>query len=228
MLNQHDSLTLCPLVLGILATESQAAVHLRKVLGTKDEHELVLQRAVAMHIAHRLQIVLFALIKSSLQGLQLGVKCRDGTVEYIQVVTYGVDGAALVGNFRVDDLEILQTLLHITSIGLKLTFLFLDLLLYLLTLVLQALDAWGRRFRSRGLCLLGCSFLGRSILCGSLLVVAGLAADFLFVVFVVLVFCCADFFVCAITTLADSSQQPKSRNQKERDFIKGLQSHETL
>jgi Ca2+/Na+ antiporter len=50
----------------------------------------------------------------------------------------------------------------------------------------------------------------------------------LFVVFVVLVFCCADFFVCAITTLADSSQQPKSRNQKERDFIKGLQSHETL
>jgi hypothetical protein len=46
-------------------------------------------------------------------------------------------------------------------------------------------------------------------------VVADFAAGFLAVVFVVRVFCCADFFVCAVVMLADSSQHPKSRNQKE-------------
>ena len=72
-LHRLDSLTLCPLVLGVLPGEAHSAVHLCEILGAEDEHQLVLQRVVAVHIAHRLDIVRAALLQFLLKQFRLNV-----------------------------------------------------------------------------------------------------------------------------------------------------------
>ena len=64
-------LALCTLIRGILAHKTHAAVSLRQALGAEDEHEAVLNGPVLGHIAHRLHILLLALIELLLQVAEL-------------------------------------------------------------------------------------------------------------------------------------------------------------
>ena len=66
-----DGIALGTLIGGVFAHEAQSAVHLRQVVGTEDEHQLALSRTVAMHIAHRLDVVLLALVELFLQLVKL-------------------------------------------------------------------------------------------------------------------------------------------------------------
>ncbi len=138
-----DGFALHALVGGILAHEAHATEHLHQVVGTEDEHELALRGAVAVHVAHGLDVVPLALIELALQHVELGTKALYLDVEVGDVVTDGVDGTALALNLGVDDHEVLQALAHVFLIGTEQPLLFLDFLLNLLALVLQGLDRRG-------------------------------------------------------------------------------------
>ena len=76
-----NGLTLRTLVLGIMAHENQTTVHLREALGAEDEHQLTLGRAVAMHVAHRTDILTLVLVKLVLQLYHLLVQQLNGIAE---------------------------------------------------------------------------------------------------------------------------------------------------
>ena len=131
--------TLRTLIGGIFPHESQASVHLRETAGTKDKHHLALNRSIAVHIAHRLDIALFTQFQILLQGIELPVHCLYFHINIGEIATYGVDGATLRGNLGIDDHQILQTLFHIALVATQSLFLQFDLSLNILSLILQTL-----------------------------------------------------------------------------------------
>ena len=104
-----------------------------------------------MQIAHRLDVALLALVQLLLQVVELHTEALYRHVDGIDVTTNGIDGATLVCYLMIDDHEVLQTLLHVYLIGAQTVLLLLDLLLNLLTLVLQSLyrGRLDRRLRRR-------------------------------------------------------------------------------
>ena len=100
-------LALSALVGGIFAHETNTSVHLGQVVGTEDKHQLALGGLVAVHIAHRLDIVLLALVQLVLQLVELRNQLLYFYVKVRDVVPDGVYCAALHINLGVDDHEIL-------------------------------------------------------------------------------------------------------------------------
>ena len=150
-----DHFALCALVVGIFAHKTQATEHLGKVFSTENEHQLVLNGTVVVHIAHGLDKLVLAVVKLRLQHIQLVVQLSDVAVEAVYVVADCVYGAAFVGYLGIDDHQVLQTLLHVALIGAQFRFLFFDVALYLLALVLQTLY---RSVATGGVSLLRCRF----------------------------------------------------------------------
>ena len=62
-----DELSLCTLVGGIFTDETQSTVYLCEVLGTKDEHQLVLYAIVTSHVTHGLDELCLALVELGLE-----------------------------------------------------------------------------------------------------------------------------------------------------------------
>ena len=123
----------------IFAHEAQAAVHLCEIVSTEDEHHLTLCRAVAVHVAHRLDIFLLAVCQHFLQLFQLHAECIDLSVKVIDVMADGIDGTAFSGNLCIQNHQVLQALLNVLLRVGQTALLLFDLLLYLLALLLQAL-----------------------------------------------------------------------------------------
>ena len=101
-----------------------------------------------MQVTHRLHITLLALIQLRLEVVKLLTEVFYFRIERGDILTDSVDGTAFSFYLRIDYHQVLQTLLHILLVGLQALLLFLDLLLNLLTLVLQGLHA-GRLLSSR-------------------------------------------------------------------------------
>ena len=116
-----------------------------------------MNRTVAMHIAHRLDVFLLTVVELFLQGVQLLIELNDIPFQLMDIAANGVDGLTLVGNFGIQHHQILQTPFHIPLVRTQTTLLLTDVLLNLLTLVLQTFDRGGRH---RCGALLGCP-LGR-------------------------------------------------------------------
>ena len=96
-----------------------------------------------MQIAHRLDVVLLVLLQLLLQQVKLAEQHLYLYVERRDVVSDGVDGATLALNLAIQSHEVPQALLHILLIAVQTAFLFLDLLLNLLALLLQGLNGSG-------------------------------------------------------------------------------------
>ena len=94
---------------------------------------------VSVHIAHRLDIVLLTLVQLILQLFELVYQPLYLHIEIGDVVPDGVNGTPLALNLGIDDHEVLQALLDILFNIVSASLLFLNLLLYLLSLVLQGL-----------------------------------------------------------------------------------------
>ena len=157
-LHRYHSFTLCLLIRCIFVDETHTTIHLREVLGTEHEHHPALDITVTIQVTHGFQITLLTLSQFLFQHLELIPKQINVTVEFSDVMTNGVDGSALVGNFVVDDQQVLQSFVYIPLIGLQLQLLFLNSITHLLLLFLQTTD--GRLLgRCRGLFLGGRPFL---------------------------------------------------------------------
>ena len=127
------------LVRGILAHETHTTIHLRQVVGAEDEHQLALSGAITMHVAHRLDVVALTLVKLSLEHLELRNQLLYLDIEVGDVVLDGVKGTTLAFYLGIDNQQVLQTLLDGLLVFAQSALLFLDLLLDLLSLVLQGL-----------------------------------------------------------------------------------------
>ena len=94
-----------------------------------------------VHVSHRLDVTLLALIKFMVEYLHLCLKHLDIALQSCDIHTDIVDGLALISNLVIDHQEVLQTFLHVLLVGSQLTFLFLDLLAHLLLFLLEALHS---------------------------------------------------------------------------------------
>ena len=74
---------LCPLVGGILVHKAQATVHLVEILGAEHENKLALCVTIAIHIAHRADIVLPTLLQLILQHGELRVEYSDVGIDAV-------------------------------------------------------------------------------------------------------------------------------------------------
>ena len=98
---------------------------------------MVLYRAVAVHVPHRLHKLLLAVVELCLQRVQLLAHVAYACVQLAYVAANGVDALALVGNLRVDYHQVLQPLLHVALVVAQLLLLRFYLFLYLRALVAQ-------------------------------------------------------------------------------------------
>ena len=155
-LHRNHGFALRLLIRCVFVDKAHPAVHLREVLGTEDEHHTTLDITITIHIAHGLQITLFALSQFLFQHLQLILQQIDVTVEFGDIVADGIDGFTFISNLVVDNQQVLQSFVHIALISLQLQFLLLNRIAHLLLLFLQTTN--GR--------LIGCGsglFLGSSL-----------------------------------------------------------------
>ena len=77
LLLRFDFITLNMLVGSIFTHEAQTAIHLCQVVSTENKHQLTLRRTVAVHVAHRLDILLLTVCQHLLQLLQLHAQRLD-------------------------------------------------------------------------------------------------------------------------------------------------------
>ena len=133
-------LSLCALVLGILAHEAQAPVHLHQILGREDKHDLVLHRAVTGQIAHGLDVLGLAALELSLKGMELRLENTDIAFDMMDIFLYVLDILLALVNLSVDHHQVLQSGSHVGLVLFKSLLLLTDLLLYGRTLALQPAD----------------------------------------------------------------------------------------
>ena len=132
-----DSLTLCLLVCSVFTDKTEPTVHLREVVCAEDEHQLTLNVAVTVHVPHGLPEALLTFLKFLRECLQLVLKHMYVTIKPADILTDGIDGLSFVGNLIGDDHQVLQAFLHVALIGLKPSFLLLNLFADLRLLILQ-------------------------------------------------------------------------------------------
>ena len=130
------TLALYTLIGSILPHKAYTAYHLRQVVGTEDKHQLVLRRTIAMHIAHRLHIILLVLLKFCLQQVELCEQQLYLHIERRDIMLDSVNGTTLALYLAIQNHQVVQTLLHVLLVIVQPTLLLLNLLLYLLTLLL--------------------------------------------------------------------------------------------
>ena len=99
-----------------------------------------------MHITHRLDIIGLALVQLVLQLFQLGHQHLYLHIKMRDVLTNGINRATLAFNLGIEYHQILKAFLDIPLVVTEKGFLFLDLLLNLLSLVLQGVHS---RLRGR-------------------------------------------------------------------------------
>ena len=110
-----------------------------------------------MHISHRLDVFLFSVVEFFTKHVKLTIEFCDIAVEMSDVTSDSVDGAALVGNLRVDYHKIFQSFLHVALVLAQFLLLGDNLFFYLGTFVFETLD--------RGSLIIGCFFI---FFCGCL------------------------------------------------------------
>ena len=93
--------------------------------------------AVTVHVPHGLPEALLTLLKFLRECLQLVLKHMYVTIKPADILTDGIDGLSFVGNLIGDDHQVLQAFLHVALIGLKPSFLLLNLFADLCLLILQ-------------------------------------------------------------------------------------------
>ena len=131
-------LALCLLIGRILTYERQAAIHLRKVLGAEDKHELVLHRVMTGHIAHRTDILVLSVLQLLFKGFELSIEQADIAIDVVDILLYTIDVLLSLVDFAIKHHEVLQTFLHVGLIAAESSLLLLDFLLYVGTLSLQS------------------------------------------------------------------------------------------
>ena len=92
-----------------------------------------------MHISHRLDVFLFSVVEFFPEHVKLTIEFCDIAVEMSDVTSDSVDGAALVGNLRVDYHKIFQSFLHVALVLTQFLLLCNNLFFYLRTLVFETL-----------------------------------------------------------------------------------------
>ena len=132
--------SLCLLVGGIFAHESHSAIHLREVFGGENEHQLALYGAVAVHVSHRFDILLFSVIEFLVEFNELYVELRDVAVEMSDVPSYGVDSTPFVSNLGIYHHQVLQSLLYVALVFAQFLLLRCNLLFYLCAFAFKSLD----------------------------------------------------------------------------------------
>ena len=118
---------------------------------------------MACHIAQRLHILRLLITKLFLQGSQLSLQQFDIPLNTGDVALDSLNRLLVLFYLTVDDIQVVQPVLHIGTVGLQQFLLFLDLLLDLCPLTLQPLDLCIGIYR---LLLRGASFLGRGCFLG--------------------------------------------------------------
>ena len=69
----------------ILADEGKAAIHLCQILGTEDEHQLVMNRMMTAHIAHGTDILVLTVLQLLLKRFQLCLQNADIAVNMMEM-----------------------------------------------------------------------------------------------------------------------------------------------
>ena len=143
-------LALGTLIGGILADEPQTAVHLGKVLGAEDEHQLVLYGAVAGHIPHRLYVFGLAVLQLLLERRELVLEQLYVSVDVGNVFLYSVDRLLPLVDFAVYHHQVVEPLLYVGLIGTQEALLLLYLALNARALVAESPDRGVRIVGSLG------------------------------------------------------------------------------
>ena len=133
-------LSLCLLIVGILAHETQATVHLIKVLRREDEHQLILHRAVTRHVAHRLDVFVLTVLQLCLQRVELRVEDADVAVDMMDILLNAVDVLLVLVNIAIDHHQFIQFLADISLVLLQRFLLLTNLPLNIRALALQFTD----------------------------------------------------------------------------------------
>ena len=135
-----DGLSLHLLIGRILADERKAAIHLSQVLGAEDKHQLVLNRMVPAHIAHRADILVLSVLQLLLKGLQLRLQNTYVSVDMVDIFLDSINLLLALVYFAVQSHQVFQSLLHVGLILAQRLLLFPDSLLDTGTLSLQSPD----------------------------------------------------------------------------------------
>ena len=134
------SLALHLLIGRILADEGKAAIHLCQILGTEDEHQLVLNRMMTAHIAHGTDILVLAVLQLLLKRFQLCLQNADIAVNMMNILLDTVNLLLTLVYFSVQRHQVFKTFLHIRLISLQSLLLLSDLLPDRSALSLQTSD----------------------------------------------------------------------------------------
>ena len=134
------SLALHLLIGRILADEGKSAIHLGKILGTEDEHQLVLYSMMTAHIAHGTDILVLSVLQLLLKGFQLRLQDTDISVDMMNILLDAINLLLTLVYLTVQYHQVFQSLLHIRLIPAERLFLLLDFLLDRRTLSLQSSD----------------------------------------------------------------------------------------
>ena len=143
-------LALHPLICGIFSHETQAAVHLGKILRAENKHQLILQRAVAVHVTHGLDILLLLVVELRIQLVKTVLMLYYIEVKLADHTLYRIDALALVGYLGIEHHQALQPFFHVALIGAQPLLMLPYLLLYPVALALQSL--YRRRLGRRAPC----------------------------------------------------------------------------
>ena len=127
----------------ILAYKTETAIHLRERFGREDKHKLVLNAAVARHIAHRVDKTRAALAQLALQRLQLTFQNVDIAINSLYVCSDVVDGFLLLSNLRIERKNLLEAAVYVFLLYFKFLLVLRNFFLYLLILLLQAFYFFG-------------------------------------------------------------------------------------
>ena len=134
------SLALHLLIGRILADEGKSAIHLGKILGTKDEHQLVLYRMMSAHISHGADILVLSVLQLLLKGFQLRLQDADISVDMMNILLDTINLLLTLVYLTIQYHQVFQSLLYIRLIPAERLFLLLDFLLDRRTLSLQSSD----------------------------------------------------------------------------------------
>ena len=121
------------------------------------------------HIAHRLDVVCFALVELLGEVVELGVEHTDIVVDALDVGIDGVDRLLTAIHVGTDALQVFQFLLHLSLVGTQSLLLLADILLYASLLVAQSADGLGLCLGTRGFLLCSGLFALHSLRCDGFL-----------------------------------------------------------
>ena len=137
-----DNMALHTLILHILLSVAQAAIHLSEIIGREDKHQFVLRQPIAIHIENTSRVATLTFCQISFKFPKLLLVRVDAAIEGVDLHLKSSDNLLLIGDLPIDHLESRQLCLHILTCSSQLVLRFCHLLFKVGLLMLEFANAF--------------------------------------------------------------------------------------